>query len=621
MLFCVPLLMLTVELLLATAFIVYFCYSFRISYALLVVHLPLALAAFSGSLLAPGVLLFVRPIRTSRLARHMLGLVPGLTFAFVGLLYAVDYSTYFWTGYNLNYPLLQLYVYSWRRGGDLIVLSRSIYFAVTTFVIVVLALHVLCGEKLSRALEALLLPSRPLSMFKDGRRGLKSGGAIVLILAAYASALGFMLKRAGYSDLLSSDPFLSFVRSTTTVHDPSYPAYAAKVRLEDQKCRSAYPRTANFDRKNVIIIIVDALRPDHTQVYGYDRQTTPFLETLARSGHLHKVEFATSACSGTSCGVLSTLSSKNVKQLIPGNFKLYDLLHDQGYRTYLILSGSHDIQSLKEAYGREMDLYFDGENSKKYPPQDDRVIFEGFDLVPDYTGTAAFFYIHVMAVHLIGVKQDSFNYYQPVAERPDFRAMFRGEPTHWPLIINSYDNSVMQADATIKEIFESLDKKGYLHNSIVVILADHGEGLGERMKYGWGHGHWLNKEFIQIPLLIYDESPAEYKNLKAATQLDVAPTIVDRLGLAIPDCWHGTSLLKPEIKSVVTQQTGLSRPCYAVLYRTEGTTYHYIYCSVGKTEELYDLMKDPDEHTNLIDSADPESLGVVRKEVARMQSD
>src|SRR5262249_5062956 len=147
-----------------------------------------------------------------------------------------------------------------------------------------------------------------------------------------------------------------------------------------------------------------------------------------------------------------------------------------------------------------------------------------------YSDTPAFLYIHLMAVHLIGVKQESFNVYQPEAERQDFRAMFRGESGHWPMIINTYDNSVMQADATIKQIFDALDQKGYLHNSLVMILADHGEGLGERPKYGWGHGHWLYREFIQIPILIYDETPVKYANLKFATQIDVAPTIVDRLG-------------------------------------------------------------------------------------------
>jgi len=616
-----PLLILSIELVLSSAFILYFCRSFRISYILLFIHLPLVLGLFGGSMLAAGFLLFLGPIRKSRLARHLIGVVPGIAFSLVGLLYAIDYSNYFWNGYNINYPLLQLYIYTWRRGGDLISLSRSVYAGVTAFVFVIVAVHVLFGEQLARAMETLLRPSRPFSLFKDRRRALKSAIAIVLIFSAYTLAVGVMVTRAKYSELLSSDPFLSFVRSTTTIHDPSYDAYAAHIRLKDQNCRSTYPRGQTFDKKNVIVITVDALRPDHTQVYGYERPTTPFLNQLAETGRLRRVEFATAACSGTFCGVMSTMTSKNVKQLVSENFKVYDLLHDQGYRTYLILSGSHSIQGLKEAYGREMDLYFDGENSKKYEPQDDRVIFEGLDLVPDYRDSPAFFYIHVMAVHLIGVKQDSFNRYQPTAERRDFRAMFRGEPTNWTAIINSYDNSVMQADATIKEIFEALDKKGYLRNSVVVILSDHGEGLGERTKYGWGHGHWLYREFIQIPMLIYDDSPVEYKNLKVATQLDVAPTIVDRLGLSVPPCWQGTSLLNPGVRTVTTQQTGLSRPCYAVLYRTGVTTYQYLYCSVGKTEELYDLTNDPREQRNLIGTADASLLGRLREELRRMQSD
>jgi len=189
------------------------------------------------------------------------------------------------------------------------------------------------------------------------------------------------------------------------------------------------------------------------------------------------------------------------------------------------------------------------------------------------------------------------------------------------MIINSYDNSVMQADATIKDIFAALDSKGYLKNGIVVILADHGEGLGERSSYGWGHGHWLYQEFIRIPLLIYDETAFKYANLKFATQIDVAPTIVDRLGLAIPGCWQGASLVNSNIKTVTTHQTSLSKPCYAVLYRTDAVMYKYIYCSVGKKEELYNLTDDPNEQNNLIDTADPSLLPFMRAELQRMKSD
>ena len=59
----------------------------------------------------------------------------------------------------------------------------------------------------------------------------------------------------------------------------------------------------------------------------------------------------------------------------------------------------------------------------------------------------------------------------------------------------------------VEAIFAALDQKGYLPNSLIVILADHGEGLGERGKASYGHVSSLYQEFIRIPLLIYDDSP------------------------------------------------------------------------------------------------------------------
>ena len=138
---------------------------------------------------------------------------------------------------------------------------------------------------------------------------------------------------------------------------------------------------------------------------------------------------------------------------------------------------------------------------------------------------------------------------------------------------------------------------------------------------GTGTSQSLYQEFIRIPLLIYDESAFKYANLKFATQIDVAPTIVDRLGLPIPGCWQGASLLNPKIKTVTIHQTSLSKPCYAVLYRTDAAMYKYMYCSVGKTEELYNLTDDPNEQNNLIETADPSLLQSMRAELQRIKSD
>jgi arylsulfatase A-like enzyme len=104
----------------------------------------------------------------------------------------------------------------------------------------------------------------------------------------------------------------------------------------------------------------------------------------------------------------------------------------------------------------------------------------------------------------------------------------------------------------------------------------------------------LYQEYIRIPFLIYDDSDTHYPNLEYANQIDVAPTIVDRLGLLVPSSWQGRSLLKPDIKPFHFHQTFIREPtCYAVVYRIEGKIYKYIRCTRGKTEELYRVGERP----------------------------
>jgi glucan phosphoethanolaminetransferase (alkaline phosphatase superfamily) len=612
--------MLAAEMIVSAACLNYFCRSFKISRALIAIHLPLVAGLFVITALAPAVLLYIRTIRRCGFTRYFLALGPVLGFVLLLVLYVFDFASNIWMGSNVNYKLARLYFSELSSGHDILFLSRWVYFSLAAFAIFVLAVYLCFAKTIFKGWEELLLPGHANSLFSPGSRRFKSFAIIGLILFAYAFYFYALLRRAPYSELLSSDPIVGLIRSTTEVYDENYPAFLNRLREQEQQCRASYPRDLKFEKKNVVIIIVDALRPDHTQLYGYNRPTTPFLESLFETGRLRKVEFATSTCGESKCGIVSTLYSKTLRRQIATDFKLQDLLHDQGYRTYFILSGNHSAQGIKEMHGDELTLYFDGKNSINYSGQDDRLIFEGFEKVPSYTDTPGFFYIHLMSAHLNGLKQEAYRLYQPSDVKSDWLTLVRGELDRTSAI-NNYDNGVTQADATIREIFGALAKKGYLQNSIVVILSDHGEGLGERGKASFGHGS-LYQEFIRIPLLIYDESPTNYANLKFATQIDVAPTIVDRLGLPIPACWQGISLLNANIRAVTTHQSYLkNHPCYAVLYRTDATIYKYMYCTADKGEELYDLTSDPGEQLNLIDMAEPTLIQRLRDELARSLAD
>jgi glucan phosphoethanolaminetransferase (alkaline phosphatase superfamily) len=600
------------------AYINYFCRAFGIDRWLIAVHLPLVLGLLAVSFLTPGLGLFSRPVRDRRSAKYFLVLLPAVVTSALLILYLADLASNVWIGSNITYKLVGLWASDWWSGGDLLSLSPWIYISAIALAAAVLGVLLALSQSIFDGLSELLLPDRAGSLF-TGRRRYTSALAIAVVVAGYAIYLHELSWRTPRSELLSSDPILAFLRTTIDVYDDSYLASAAKLKQEEPRVRAAYPRQQQFDKKNVIVITVDSLRADHTQLYGYGRPTTPFLAGLLASGRLRKVEFATSTCAETNCGILSTLFSKTLRHQIPEDFKLYDLLHDQGYQTYFILSARHDLVGLRQMYGYEQTFYFDGRDSQRYATTDDRVILEGLERVPSYH-SPAFFYFHLMSVHLTGVKQDRYRRYQPSAMKNDWDALFSGEYDR-QTVTNNYDNGVVQADATIKDLFAALDQKGYLQNSLVVILADHGEGLGERGQANYGHVSSLYQEFIRIPLLIYDDSPFQYANLRFATQIDVAPTIVDRLGLKVPNSWEGTSLLDPNIKILTVHQTMLRTPCYALVYRQDARMYKYIDCFLARREELYDLTVDPGERVNLRATADPSLMGYLRRELSRIRSE
>ncbi len=109
-------------------------------------------------------------------------------------------------------------------------------------------------------------------------------------------------------------------------------------RIEDME-RSAYQINPKSDRKNLVIIVVDALRPDHLGIYGYERDTTPNLRALQKSGMTRQVSGMRSSCAQSRCGLLSLTSSKFVHQLSNRPFTLQQVLKQHGYRIHMILGG------------------------------------------------------------------------------------------------------------------------------------------------------------------------------------------------------------------------------------------------------------------------------------------
>jgi glucan phosphoethanolaminetransferase (alkaline phosphatase superfamily) len=571
----------------------YYRRAFDISGWLLAVHLPLVIALLLVSFVLAGLVLRLPWLGTRRTGSRLAAAVPGAAVGTLLLLYLADLASNLWMGGNITHKLVGLWISDWWGGGNILPVSPWLLLLPLAVIGAAVAAHIAVSEQLRPGLVALIRVPR----------GALAISGVLVVVVAYGFFFQQLSWRTPRSQLLSSDPILALMRTTLTVQDERQLANVARLAAEEPICRAGYRAGPAVERKHVIVVVVDSLRADHMGVYGYERPNTPFLSSLAASGRLRKVDFATSTCAESNCGILSMLFSKTLRHQVPQAFKLYDLLHDQGYRTNFILSGNHDWQGLREMYGNEPTFYFDGRDARDYGRSDDRLIFEGLDAVPD-AAQPAFFFFHLMSVHLLGDKLDAYRRYQPSAVKNDWDALFAGEYDR-ETVTNNYDNGVLQADATIERLFGELDRKGYLQNSIIAIVSDHGEGLGDRGPRHFGHITSLYQEFIRIPMLIYDPSPTVYGNLQFATQVDVAPTLVSRLGMPIPACWEGTSLLEPSAGRQTFHQTSLTMPCYAVIDRSTDRTYKYMTCSMGRREDLYDLTSDPGETVNLIEQADP----------------
>ena len=581
----------------------YFCRSAGLSERLLLVHAPLVVAALVAALIVAGTVL--------RLAGHRRGatvfaaLFPSIVVTALFVLDIANVASKRSLGTSLTHTLVTLWLQAWWNGEQLLPFSASLLTGALIVSAAALTLELVIWAKTLREFRP-RMTQRPAAI-----------AAVILVSCAYAVFFQQIAPTAGRSELIGADPILAFLWPGRAGVDARQQEIFDRIAREEPQHRAAYGRHTAFDRKNVIIITVDSLRADHLPLYGYARPTTPFLSQLEQEGKLRRVAFATSACAESNCGISSTLFSKTLRHQVPEDFSLFTLLHDQGYDTHFVLSGNHNWMGQREMYGNELTSYFDGRDSSRYGWSDDRVLVEGLERIGS-SPRPSFFFFHLMSPHIMGHKQERYRLYQPAVVTLNMQALFRGDYDHTS-VVNSYDNGVVEADATIRDLFSVLDRKGYLRNSIVVILADHGEALGDRAAGMYGHINWLYQETIRIPMLIYDDSVTEYRGLAFGTQVDVAPTVADRLGLPIPQGWEGVSLLKDAVPRQTVHQTRLAQPCFAIIDYAPGQMRKYMQCSGGTREELYDLTRDADEHHDLA-RTEPALIDGYRKVLDRWRN-
>jgi len=181
-----------------------------------------------------------------------------------------------------------------------------------------------------------------------------------------------------------------------------------------------------------------------------------------------------------------------------------------------------------------------------------------------------------------------------------------------------YDAASHYVDKALKTLYEGLKHLGLLDETLLIITSDHGESLIEHDIFFDHHG--LYDVTIRVPLIMYSEAFPQGRRLRTYVQhVDLAPTVLNLLGIKTEIYFEGFDLLPLIFEKIDDEATALRSSIYVEESYTQRkfalrtTQYKYIeapspkqafcrYCGVihGGVEELYDLIKDPDETSNII---------------------
>ncbi|HMR84686.1 MAG TPA: sulfatase-like hydrolase/transferase [Niabella sp.] len=173
----------------------------------------------------------------------------------------------------------------------------------------------------------------------------------------------------------------------------------------------------------------------------------------------------------------------------------------------------------------------------------------------------------------------------------------------------NYYRLLTGVDATVGSVVKKLKRLGIADNTVIIYTSDHGFSLGEHGLMGKWYGF---EESIRVPLIIYDPRSPEFKKGKIdqmALNIDIAPIVLGKAGIAVPAAMQGTDLIaavmqnKPGREQFFYSHMVFSAPRLPKVAGVVTSNFKYMkYIEYGY-EELYDTQRDPKETINLAKAA------------------
>ncbi|MBS3148268.1 sulfatase [Candidatus Woesearchaeota archaeon] len=307
----------------------------------------------------------------------------------------------------------------------------------------------------------------------------------------------------------------------------------------------------NTPPKNVIYISIDCGRRDHFSCYGYPDTTTPNIDRFSKKSTLFRNAFtqAPSTLPSHSTLFTSTYPSVHEAEISTGKAlpktipTIASILQHAGYATASFNGGAQLDPSWK--LDRGFDTYQTGKSLVNN-------IELAIDWVKDNKSTQFFLFLHGYDVHkrlkLMGPRflAQFDNAEQAEKERAALNERLKKNPTASEedkrKYLLLYDDNLELVDTALGHLFTFLDEIDLSENTIIVIFADHGEELGERSSVAL-HSHTLYDELLRVPLLLKIPGTEQKEIDNPVGLIDVTPTILETLGIDIPQIMQGKSVL------------------------------------------------------------------------------
>ncbi len=350
---------------------------------------------------------------------------------------------------------------------------------------------------------------------------------------------------------------------------------------------------------NVVLITLDTLRADHVGAYGATMVDTPHLDRLASQGVVFEQAMTTAPLTLPAHSSIMTGQFPPVHGvrdnggffLGPEQVTMAEILSERGYQTAATV-GAFVLDSkwgLDQGFGTYQDD-FDLSGIKamslasvKRPGNE--VVDLALAWMEGVADQQFFAWMHLYDPHA------------PYESPEPYRSRYRGHP---------YRGAIAFTDAQVGRVFDFLEARGLADNTIVIVTADHGEGLGEHGEET--HGFFVYETAMRVPLIV--RAPARGivpgRVSQPVRTVDILPTVLELLGASPPEPIEGVSLVP--LMSGATRELALDGYGEAMY-----PLHHYGWSELttlrsdryklidAPRPELYDLQNDPNELVNLFD--------------------